>query len=99
MTTFFRERDAVVFIFALPAVLLLLLGVDLQFEHVAVPGVNIGQVFAASMIARGIAGHQLQHLGISVASERDQGTLKRLTGTPLPLAAYLLGKIFQCSCA
>ena len=95
MTTFFREREAVVFIFALPAVLLLLLGSIFNSEHVHVPGVTTGQLYAAGMIAGGIMATSFQYLGISVASERDQGLLKRLYGTPLPHAAYFIGKIIQ----
>jgi ABC-2 type transport system permease protein len=95
VTTFFREREAVVFIFALPAVLLLLLGSIFNSEHVQVPGVTTGQLYAAGMIAGGIAATSFQYLGISVASERDQGMLKRLYGTPLPHAAYFIGKIVQ----
>ena len=95
VTTFFREREAVVFIFALPAVLLLLLGSIFNSEHGQVPGVTTGQLYAAGMIAGGIAATSFQYLGISVASERDQGLLKRLYGTPLPHAAYFIGKIIQ----
>jgi ABC-2 type transport system permease protein len=95
VTTFFREREAVVFIFALPAVLLLLLGSIFNSEHVQVPGVTTGQLYAAGMIAGGIMATSFQYLGISVASERDQGMLKRLYGTPLPHAAYFIGKIIQ----
>jgi ABC-2 type transport system permease protein len=95
VTTFFREREAVVFIFALPAVLLLLLGSIFNSQHVQVPGVTTGQLYAAGMIAGGIMATSYQYLGISVASERDQGMLKRLYGTPLPHAAYFIGKIIQ----
>ena len=95
VTTFFREREAVVFIFALPAVLLLLLGSIFNSEHGQVPGVTTGQLYAAGMIAGGIMATSYQYLGISVAVERDQGLLKRLYGTPLPHAAYFIGKIVQ----
>lgn len=95
VTTFFRERETVVFIFALPAVLLLLLGSIFNSEHVQVPGVTTGQLYAAGMIAGGIMATSFQYLGISVAIERDQGMLKRLYGTPLPHAAYFIGKIVQ----
>ena len=95
VTTFFREREAVVFIFALPAVLLLLLGSIFNSEHVNVPGVTTGQLYAAGMIAGGIMATSFQYLGISVAAERDQGMLKRLYGTPLPHGAYFIGKIIQ----
>jgi ABC-2 type transport system permease protein len=95
LTSFFREREVVVFIFALPAVLLLLLGSIFNNQHVNVPGVTTGQLYAAGMIAGGIMATSFQYLGISVASERDQGLLKRLYGTPLPHAAYFIGKIIQ----
>jgi ABC-2 type transport system permease protein len=95
VTTFFREREVVVFIFALPAVLLLLLGSIFNSEHVQVPGVTTGQLYAAGMIAGGIMATSYQYLGISVAVERDQGLLKRLYGTPMPHAAYFIGKIIQ----
>jgi ABC-2 type transport system permease protein len=95
LTSFFREREVVVFIFALPAVLLLLLGSIFNNQHVNVPGVTTGQLYAAGMIAGGIMATSFQYLGISVASERDQGMLKRLYGTPLPHTAYFVGKIIQ----
>jgi ABC-2 type transport system permease protein len=95
VTTFFREREALVFIFALPAVLLLLLGSIFGSQAVRVPGVTVGQLYAAGMIAGGIMATSFQYLGISVAAERDQGMLKRLYGTPLPHAAYFAGKIIQ----
>lgn len=95
LTSFFREREVVVFIFALPAVLLLLLGSIFSNQPVSVPGVTTGQLYAAGMIAGGIVATSFQYLGISVASERDQGMLKRLYGTPLPHTAYFVGKIIQ----
>ena len=95
LTSFFREREVVVFIFALPAVLLLLLGSIFNNQHVNVPGVTTGQLYAAGMIAGGIMATSFQYLGISVAAERDQGMLKRLYGTPLPHTAYFIGKIIQ----
>jgi ABC-2 type transport system permease protein len=95
LTSFFREREVVVFIFALPAVLLLLLGSIFNNQHVNVPGVTTGQLYAAGMIAGGIMATSFQYLGISVASERDQGMLKRLYGTPLPHTAYFIGKVIQ----
>ncbi len=95
LTSFFREREVVVFIFALPAVLLLLLGSIFNNQHVNVAGVTTGQLYAAGMIAGGIMATSFQYLGISVASERDQGMLKRLCGTPLPHTAYFIGKIIQ----
>lgn len=47
------------------------------------------------MIAVGIVSAGFQGPALSVAAERHDGTLKRLRGTPMPPAAYLLGMIVQ----
>jgi ABC-2 type transport system permease protein len=91
---FFRERETVVFIFALPAVLLVMLG-SIFGGQAAVPGVTVGQLFVAGMIAGGIVSTSFQYLGIGITTERDQGMLKRLYGTPMPHTAYFIGKIVQ----
>jgi ABC-2 type transport system permease protein len=89
---FFRERMMVVFVFALPVVLLVLLGSI--FKHqVDSHGVTVGEVFAAGMIAGGIGSASFQNLGLNIASERDGGVLKRLRGTPMAPAAYFIGKV------
>lgn len=92
LRSFFRSWDAVIFTFSLPTLLLVVLGSVFtgQFEGT---GVTASQIFAASMIAAGIMSTTFVSLAIEVATDRDNGTLKRLRGTPLPAAAYLLGKI------
>ena len=45
------------------------------------------------MIASGVLYTSFQNLAISIPLERDDGTLKRLRGTPMPQAAYFVGKI------
>ena len=47
------------------------------------------------MVATGVMLSSFQNLAISIAVERDEGALKRLRATPLPAAAYFLGKIGQ----
>jgi ABC-2 type transport system permease protein len=47
------------------------------------------------MIAGGIMSTSFQYLAISVATERENGMLKRLSGTPMPGTAYFAGKIVQ----
>jgi ABC-2 type transport system permease protein len=94
IVTFFREKEAVAFVFTLPAVLLVLLGTI--FGHqAAVEGVTVGQLFTAGMAAGGIASTSFQYLGIAIATERDLGMLKRLRGTPMPVAGYFLSKVIQ----
>ena len=88
---FFRERDSMVFTFAFPVIMLFIFGS--VFTDDLAPGVSFTQYFAAGMIASGIALSSFQSLAIGIAVERDDGTLKRLRGTPMPPMAYFLGKI------
>jgi ABC-2 type transport system permease protein len=91
LRSFFREKQAVVFVFTLPAVLLVLLG-SIFRSQVAAHSVTVGELFAAGLIGGGIMSTSFQYLAISIATERDQGLLKRLRGTPMPGAAYFIGK-------
>jgi ABC-2 type transport system permease protein len=88
---FFRQRDSMVFTFLFPVILLFIFGS--AFSGDIVPGVSFTQYFAAGMIASGIALSSFQSLAIGIAVERDEGTLKRLRGTPMPALAYFVGKI------
>ncbi len=88
---FFRQKDHVIFTFTFPAFILVLLGSI--FDEAYPGGVTAGQVFAASMIGAGIVATSFLNLGIGVALDRDDGTLKRLRGTPMPAAAYFVGKV------
>lgn len=89
---FVRERDSMVFTFAFPMILLVIFGSVFSGQNIA-EGVDFTQYFTAGMIASGIVLSSFQSLAISIAIERDDGTLKRLRGTPMPPAAYFLGKI------
>jgi ABC-2 type transport system permease protein len=94
LKAFFRERETVVFIFALPAVMLVLLGAIFGSQH-AGHGVSIGDLYVAGLIGGGVMAASYQNLGLSIAFERERFTLKRLRGTPMPAAAYFAGKIIQ----
>ena len=94
LKAFFRERQAMVFIFAMPAVMLVLLGAIFGKE-VAGHGVTIGDLYVAGLIGGGVMATSYQNLGMSIAFERERFTLKRLRGTPMPAAAYFVGKIIQ----
>jgi ABC-2 type transport system permease protein len=88
---FFRQRDSVVFTFAFPVILLFIFG-SVFGEDIA-PGVSFTQYFTAGMVASGIVLSSFQSLAIGIAVERDDGSLKRLHGTPMPPAVFFLGKI------
>jgi ABC-2 type transport system permease protein len=93
---FFRERDAVVFIFAYPVIMLgIFAAVFGQHGATVGPGIPFTQYFLPGMVATGVMLSTFQNMATFIAVERDQGTLKRLRGTPLPPAAYFLGKVGQ----
>jgi ABC-2 type transport system permease protein len=89
---FFREKDAVVFTLLFPVIMLVIFGSILRGE-IGDTGVDVKQVFTAGMIAAGVMGSSFTTLGIAIAIERDDGTLKRLRGTPMPTVAYFTGKV------
>src|SRR3954468_2358390 len=88
---FFRQRDSVIFTFAFPVILLFIFGS--VFSDDIAPGVSFTQYFAAGMVASGVMLSSFQSLAIGIAIERDDGTLKRLRGTPMPPTSYFLGKV------
>ncbi|MGH3880495.1 MAG: ABC transporter permease [Actinophytocola sp.] len=95
---FFRSREQVVFTFTFPAIILILLG-SVFGDSFSGTGVTAGQVFAASMAGSGIIATSFLNLGISVAQDRDDHTLKRLRGAPIPASAYFIGKIILVAVA
>jgi ABC-2 type transport system permease protein len=88
---FFRERDSMVFTFSFPVIMLAIFGA--VFSGDIGGGISFTQYFTAGMIASGVVLSSFQSLAIGIAVERDDGTLKRMRGTPMPPAAYFLGKI------
>jgi ABC-2 type transport system permease protein len=88
---FMRDKTAVVFTFAFPAMLLLLFGTIFGDEYND-QGVSASRVFTASMLAYGILNTAFVSMGTGLAMDREDGTLKRLRGTPMPASAYLVGK-------
>ena len=88
---FSRDREAAFFTMILPVLLLVVFGS--AFDEDIAPGVSFSQYFLAGMLASGIVYTSFQNLAIALPQERDDGTLKRLQGTPMPKASYFVGKI------
>src|SRR5215218_10303716 len=90
---FFRQRESVVFTLLFPVMLLVVFGAVLDYDLGS--GVTFTQYFMAGIIAAGILGAGLQNMAISIATERSDGTLKAMAGTPMPKSAYFVGKVVQ----
>ena len=88
---FFRQRESVVFTLLLPVLLLVVFGAVLDYDIGS--GITFTQYFMAGILAAGILGASLQNMAISIATERSDGTLTHLAGTPMPRSAYFVGKV------
>ena len=90
-----REKEAVFFSFLFPILLLALFSVIFsgQFGGRDTNGMTAGGYFLPGMLSAGVLLTSYQTMAMSVASERDDGTLKRLRATPMPPVAYFLGKV------
>ena len=87
---FLRQRESVVFTLFFPVILLFIFGS--VFKDTIAPGVTFSQYFVAGMIASGLVNTGFQQLAITIPMERDDGTLKRLRGTPMSVSSYFIGK-------
>jgi ABC-2 type transport system permease protein len=89
---FFRDRESAVFNFLLPVILLVIFGAVFGSQQLEPTNITLAQYFVAGMIASGVLYTSFQNLSISIPLERDDGTLKRLQGTPMPKLSYFIGK-------
>lgn len=92
LRAFRRVREEVIFTFALPIALLALFAAIFGGE-IESTGLDASQYYVAGMLASTGITVGFQSLAGQLALEQSDGTLKRLAGTPMPKAAYMLGKI------
>ncbi|MBT2500964.1 ABC transporter permease [Curtobacterium sp. ISL-83] len=97
LRSYFRAPDAVFFTFLFPIVMLALFSVAFANAADIHAGPNVSVDYAnyylPGLVATGILLSGTQSLGVDIAGERSDGTLKRLGGTPLPVLSYFIGKI------
>lgn len=95
--TYFRQGDSVFFTFLFPIVMLTIFSVAFSESSFGPPGAEISAAayYLPGMLAAGILLSGLQNLGVDIATEKSDGTLKRFAGTPLPVMSYFLGKMGQ----
>jgi ABC-2 type transport system permease protein len=100
-TVYFRAGDTIFFTFLFPVVLLGIFSVAFQgmgnvgTEADGSGGISQAAYYLPGMIAAGILLSGVQNLGVDIAMERGDGTMKRLAGTPLPVLSYFIGKMGQ----
>ncbi|WP_225733619.1 ABC transporter permease [Pseudoclavibacter sp. CFCC 13611] len=90
-----RQPDTVFFTFLFPVMMLCIFAT--AFSNLSFGPDDLGLTAAGyylpAMLASGVLLSGFQNLGSDLAVERYDGTRRRLALTPLPVAAYLLGKL------
>ncbi len=90
---FFRDINSAIWNFSLPMILMIIFGSVFSGATLEPTDITFAQYFVAGMIASGIVYTSFQNLAIAIPLERDDGTLKRIQGTPMPKLSYFIGKI------
>ncbi|WP_308467477.1 ABC transporter permease [Rathayibacter soli] len=99
--TYFRRGDTVFFTFLFPVVMLSIFAVAFSSQGKlgtnpdGSGGITIAAYYLPGMLAAGVLLSGLQNLAVDIAGEKGDGTLKRLSGTPLPMMSYFIGKFGQ----
>ncbi|MBI9113772.1 ABC transporter permease [Sanguibacter suaedae] len=95
--SYFRQSDTLFFTFSFPLLMLTIFSVAFSSSDFGDDQVSVtaAQYYLPAMLAAGVLLSGLQNLAIDIATEKNDGTLKRLAGTPLPPASYLAGKLGQ----
>ena len=97
--TYFRQGDSVFFTFLFPLVMLTIFSVAFSEQAFGQDAdgndVSAASFYLPAMLAAGLLLSGLQNLGVDIAGEKSDGTLKRFAGTPLPVLSYFIGKIGQ----
>lgn len=92
LRSFFRNVQSLVFTLALPVILLVIFG-SIFSGKIEGTSTDFKQYFVAGIIAAGVMSTAFTGLAINVALEREQGLIRRLASSPMPKAAYFIGKV------
>lgn len=88
---FVRRREGMIMTLLSPVLLALVF--NAVHGQLMASNVFVGQYILTGMMAAGMMTTSFQALAVGIPIERDNGTLKRLAGTPMPPIAYFIGKI------
>ena len=98
--SFWRNPPAAFFTIAFPLMFLLIFNLVFGSEDIPIGGgvtISGSTFYVPAIAAFSVITACYTNIAISVATARDLGILKRVRGTPLPPAAYLLGRIAHAS--
>jgi len=91
--SFWRSREAAIFVFLFPPLLFVLLAS--VFGDGTRDGVPISTYLVAGLVGYAVANTALGGLAIALVIRREFGILKRLRSTPLPASLYLAATLLS----
>ncbi len=91
LKVFLRDSQSVGFTLAFP-IMMLFLFASIFSGRVEGTGVTVSQLYVAGLIGSSTLSTGFVNTAISLAFERQRGELKRLAGTPMPKAAFFIGR-------
>jgi ABC-2 type transport system permease protein len=94
---FWRNPASAFFTFAFPLIFLFVFTTLLDGSTELRPGqrVDLSTYYTASILAFAVITACYTNIAMAMTFLRDEGVLKRVRGTPLPPASYLLGRILH----
>ena len=97
VTAYFRQVDTVFFTFLFPVLMLAIFSTAFSSQDFGPPdqAISAAAYYLPAMLAAGVLLSGVQNLGVDIAMERSDGTLKRYGGTPMPIVSYFIGKLGQ----
>lgn len=92
---FWRNPPAAFFTFVFPLIFLVLFNVIFGNDTITVPGgtTNEATFYVPAIAALSIVTACYTNIAMTICYSRDEGVLKRIHGTPLPVWAYVAGRV------
>ena len=88
----FRNRGAVVFSMGLPILMMLLFGSLFKF-NMGGSKTSMRDMIVAGVLASGVMSAAFGSLAFGIVMDREDGTLRRLLGSPFTMTAYFISKV------
>lgn len=91
--TFWRDPAATFFTVALPVIFLVLFVALFGNEEIESLGIKGSTYYVPAIVALAVLSATFVNLGITLATQRENGVLKRVRGTPLPPSVFIAGRV------
>jgi len=99
LKTYVRTPDSMFFNFFFPLLMFAVFTVAFSQMEIDVPGagrvLTSPDIYLPAMLAMSVIVSGAQNLGIDMAIEKHDGTLRRLSGSPMSPVSYFIGKFGQ----